>query len=130
MAQPAFLWPDVDASLSRDSTWSTITELETDPDQLPAPGGWVEEERGAPGDVIPATAAFTVSPSPATVSEVVTVDAGTSVQGTYPIKTFSWDFGDSGPAITGQTMTHSYAIAGDYTITLTITDAAGGTAQT
>ncbi len=123
-----FTWPAVDDSLSRDSTWSTATALAADPAQTPPPGGWVEEVRDQPGNVTPATAAFTLTPNPAAVDEVVTVDASGSTEGTYPIRDYTWDFGDTGPEIGGETMTHAYTSAGTYTVTLTVTDAAGGTA--
>ena len=45
--------------------------------------------------------------------------------------TFAWDFGD-GSAGTGQSLIHSYAAAGTYTVTLTVTDSGGlsGSAET
>ena len=40
--------------------------------------------------------------------------------------TFAWDFGDSTPAVLGSSVTHAFAAAGSYTVTLTVTDGDGG----
>jgi PKD repeat protein len=40
---------------------------------------------------------------------------------------FEWDFGD-GATGTGETATHAYTNPGDYTVTLTVKDAAGNQA--
>ncbi len=47
----------------------------------------------------------------------------TDLDGT--IVTYAWDFGD-GASGRGSTVSHTYTIAGDYTVTLTVTDNAGG----
>jgi PKD repeat protein len=49
--------------------------------------------------------------------------------GAQPGAAFVWTFGDSTPPDTGVTTTHSYAAAGSYAVTLTVTDA-GGTDDT
>lgn len=43
------------------------------------------------------------------------------------IASYLWDFGDSSPTATTQNPLHSYAAAGTYTVTLTVTDNAGET---
>ena len=43
---------------------------------------------------------------------------------------YSWNFGDSTPAVAGATASHTYAAAGTYTITLTVTDNLGATGTT
>ncbi len=47
------------------------------------------------------------------------------VTGGTPPYTFSWTFGD-GTSGTGDPVTHTYAALGDYPVTLTVTDNAGG----
>ena len=54
---------------------------------------------------------------------VVSFDAGGSSDNTG-IVSYEWDFGD-GTAGTGITVTHTYAKSGNYTVTLTVKDAAG-----
>lgn len=49
-------------------------------------------------------------------------DASTDPDGT--VVAWSWDFGD-GSGSTARNPSHTYAIAGDYTVTLTVTDDAG-----
>jgi len=106
-------------ALSHDAVWSGYAET-TLPPTVPPLGVHSEQTRSVAGTDV--TAAFTVTPDPATVGAVVTVDAGGS---TGPVQEYTWDFGDTGPEISGVTMTHSYVAAGDYTITLTVTGAAG-----
>ena len=48
----------------------------------------------------------------------VTFDAGHS---SGAIASYLWDFGD-GSTGTGKSTSHSYAVAGSYTVTLTVTD--------
>jgi PKD repeat protein len=78
---------------------------------------------GTGGNVVP-TAAFT---------EVATdlglaVDASSSIDPDGTIGSYAWTFGDGGTA-TGPTATHTFAAAGTYDVTLTVTDNEGGTAS-
>ena len=59
----------------------------------------------------------------------VSVDASTSTASDGATLTYSWNWGDGTPPSTGVTATHAYAAAGDRTITLTVTDSLGATAQ-
>ncbi|MBK8756846.1 MAG: PKD domain-containing protein [Actinomycetales bacterium] len=55
----------------------------------------------------------------------LSVDASASFDADGTIASYSWDFGDGTPAQTGVTATHVYAVAGSYTVTLTVTDDLG-----
>jgi PKD repeat protein len=77
----------------------------------------------------PVTAtAFTWTPLTPTVGQVITFTG--SATGTPPI-TYTWDFGDSsvvdGPS---SVVTHTYALAGPYTITLAATNGCGQATRT
>ena len=54
-----------------------------------------------------------------------TFDAGSSTDGDGTIVAYSWDFGD-GNSSNGVTSSHVYATQSSYTVTLTVTDNAGG----
>jgi PKD repeat protein len=77
------------------------------------------------------TAAFTVSPTPATAASPLHFDASTSLPGAGAIQitSFNWSFGD-GTTGTGVTPTHTYTGAGSYTVTLTVTNDRGLSAST
>ncbi|HXK36848.1 MAG TPA: PKD domain-containing protein, partial [Candidatus Paceibacterota bacterium] len=63
----------------------------------------------------------------ATVSYLdVAVDSAGSYDPDGTIESYAWTFGDGGSA-TGPTASHSYAMDGDYLITLTVTDNSGMT---
>ena len=67
-------------------------------------------------------AAFTVAADNLTLA----VDGGTSADPDGTIAAYAWDFGD-GSTATGAAPAHSYAAAGTYQVTLTVTDNLGGT---
>jgi len=58
----------------------------------------------------------------------VSVDGTASADPDGTIASYSWSFGDGGTA-TGKTAGHAYLGAGDYNVTLTVTDDDGATAQ-
>ena len=80
---------------------------------------------GGGGNEAP-TASFTSSPSAPAPGDTVTFDAADSTDTDGTIDSYEWTFGD-GSSATGQSVTHTYASAGDYTVSLTVTDDAGGT---
>ena len=71
------------------------------------------------------TAAFTATASTLNA----TFDATASADADGTITAYSWAFGD-GTSGTGATTSHTYATAGSYTATLTVTDNQGATAST
>ncbi|GAA2177928.1 hypothetical protein GCM10009847_05930 [Leucobacter tardus] len=75
---------------------------------------------------VPPVAAFTASVSELTVA----VDGSTSADTDGSIASYRWDWGDNTPAGSGKTATHAYAAAGEYDVTLTVTDNQGATHST
>ncbi|KQV07006.1 hypothetical protein ASC63_06585 [Leifsonia sp. Root112D2] len=71
------------------------------------------------------TAAFT----PTTTDLTTTLDASASHDPDGTIASYAWNFGDSSPIGSGSTTTHTYSAPGQYTVTLTVTDNNGATAQ-
>ena len=53
--------------------------------------------------------------------KLINFDASASADPDGTISTYSWDFGDGNTA-TGSTSTHTYALSGIYTVSLTVTD--------
>jgi len=51
--------------------------------------------------------------------------SGTPASGSGSIVGYTWDFGDGGPLIDGQSPTHTFALAGTYAVKLTVTDSNG-----
>ena len=75
-------------------------------------------------DPIPAiSASFTVSPSEPRVGEPVFFNASSSTSPVL-IVTFDWDLGD-GTTRSGVNVSHTYSVAGTYTVRLTVTDQLG-----
>jgi len=74
-------------------------------------------------------ASFSFLPSSPAVGQRVTFDASTStVEAGHRITDYSWNFGD-GTSGGGEQATHAYAAAGDYFVTLRVTDDAGRTSS-
>jgi large repetitive protein len=81
------------------------------------------------------TASFTVSPSSQSaplINEVVNFNGSASRPAAgRTIQSYSWDFGDGSQRTTTSALTtHDFAAAGDYTVTLSVTDDAGRVGNT
>lgn len=76
----------------------------------------------------PPSAAFTYAPTNPNVGEQVSF-TDDSTDPNNNIESWEWDFGD-GTTATVQNPTHSYAVSGTVTVTLTVTDAGGITDST
>jgi hypothetical protein len=81
---------------------------------------------------IPALSAGAVGKSPAgtglAAATVFTFPFATSPSGGVPPYTFAWNFGD-GAVGSGDSPVHLYMVTGDFTVTATVTDTRGITAQ-
>lgn len=62
------------------------------------------------------------------VGDTVNFDGSGSTDEEGPIVTYEWDFGDGTKAL-GQIVEHTYWSVGEFTVTLTVTDGDGATAQ-
>lgn len=74
------------------------------------------------------TSSFTTSTSSPTTAQPVTF-TNTSTAGSAAISTESWNFGDGTSATAATPSPHTYATAGTYVVTLTVTDTLGQTAS-
>jgi PKD repeat protein len=81
---------------------------------------------GAPAPNQVPTASFTTS----VTNLAVSVNAAASVDPDGSITGYSWNWGDGTPAGSGVNASHVYATAGNYTITLTVTDNQTATGST
>jgi len=83
-------------------------------------GGSSDDENKSPNAV------FTATPDTGVIPLTINFDASTSSDPDGSITNFSWDFGDNS-SDTGKIKSHTYTIAGQYTVTLTVTDNSGAT---
>jgi len=96
-----------------------------------SPGSSVEFDSFSVAPVGGPSAALSLSPTVAPVATAVTADASQSTPGSNPIQSYTFAFGDGttvGPQA-GATATHSYSAGGVYTVSVTVTDSAGNSAQ-
>lgn len=77
----------------------------------------------------PPVASFVHSPENPVVDQVVVLNASPSYDPDGTIISYEWDLGD-GCTRTGMTITHSYISAGNYSVTLKVTDNEGATNTT
>lgn len=66
------------------------------------------------------------SPTYSCTNKLQVVFTDLSIGSTSTSLTWSWDFGDGSPVVTTQSPTHTYAASGNYSVTLTVTDAVTG----
>jgi len=79
----------------------------------------------APAGTVAPSARFTSSPSGPGVNQDVFFNASSSTAAPgHTLTTYAWDFGD-GSNGSGVTVTHAYARAGNFTVTLVVTDDVG-----
>jgi len=68
----------------------------------------------------PPTATFTITPEQPIVGDPIAFDASASFDSDGIVK-WVWDFGDENTG-TGEAFNHTYTLAGDYTVRLTVVD--------
>jgi PKD repeat protein len=76
------------------------------------------------------TAAFVFSPAAPRINQNIAFNAsGSRAAAGRQIVSYTWDFGDGRPLVTqsGPTVNYSYAVAGNYRVTLVVTDDTGKT---
>ncbi|MGB3798597.1 MAG: cadherin domain-containing protein, partial [Lewinella sp.] len=88
---------------------ATVTVSVTDVDELPT----ADFTASAPGNTVPVTVSF---------------DASASSDPENSLLTYAWTFGD-GTTGTGVDPTHTYTVAGDYTVGLQVTDATANVSE-
>ncbi|MCL0048362.1 PKD domain-containing protein, partial [Dehalococcoidia bacterium] len=109
------------------TTETTIHQFEIDREALVQAG--VTMKTDADGDGVfekqrtlqPPVASFAYSPEEMIAGQPITFDASGSSDPDGEIMSYEWDFGD-GTSGTGKVVEHTFALAGDYTVTLTIAD--------
>ncbi len=84
---------------------------------------WSQDEK----DTNPPTAVANADKTTVSIGKDISFDASGSSDN-VGIISYSWEF-DDGSTGSGETTTHSYTSAGDYTVTLTVTDSAGNSAE-
>lgn len=107
------------------ATAGTYTVTLTVTDNLGATGTTTRQVTATPPANQSPTASFTASSNGLGVS----VDGAASSDPDGSVTGYAWNFGDGGTS-TGNPASHTYATAGTYTITLTVTDNQGATAST
>jgi PKD repeat protein/subtilisin family serine protease len=68
-----------------------------------------------------------VSPTPSNEGQPVNFSGSCADAGSLDILSYSWNFGDGSPNLSGRNVTHTFPDDGNFTITLTCSDGDGGT---
>ncbi len=94
---------------------------------------WVGPAMGQQANQQPVAAA-TATPTTGSTGTFIFLDGSTSSDPDGTIVSYSWDFGDSTPVVSGDAgqagaVYHSYGSDGAYTVTLTVTDDQGATSD-
>ena len=111
---------------SDDTEWSVYEDsYDLDNDvTTPYSNGWCTETIFEEEVNEPPIASFTYSPEYPVVNQTITFNASDSYDPDGEVVRYYWDFGDEMSAM-GKITTHSYAFAGNYTVTLTVYDYKG-----
>ncbi len=107
----------VNATLADGQTAAATAEITITAGQQPLPPA-----------VTDPTARIELTPGSGDAPLSVTARASASTAGSNPITGYSFTFGD-GATATGEKATHTFTQAGDYPITVTVTDSAGRTSK-
>ncbi len=94
-----------------------------------AGGLYLVTAAAAPANQLP-SAAFTFTPRSGAAPLAVSFDGSGSSDPDGTIASYAWSFGDGATATGARPAAHSYALAGTYQATLTVTDNRGGTGRT
>jgi PKD repeat protein len=82
-------------------------------------------------DTTPPVPRLTYTPTSPSLNTTISFDASGTTDADSALETYQWDFnGDGTTDATGVTTTHTYTTAGEYDVTLTVTDTAGNTNTT
>ncbi|OYR51709.1 hypothetical protein DJ74_03285 [Halorubrum sp. Ea8] len=119
-ATPSFTAPDVESETTLNFEVEVSDGSATDVDSVNVTVQPVNEEPAA---------SFSFNPDSPEVSEQVSFNASDSNDPDGSIASYEWDFGD-GDTAQGETTTHTFDSAGDFEVTLNVTDDDGATAQT